>query len=53
MNPEWFEHRLLKTPHTDGNLHVFSAGCEEIDRMLAFRDWLRVHKDDRRLYERG
>ena len=49
--PEWFEHRLLKTPHTDGNLHVFSAGCEEIDRMLAFRDWLRVHKDDRRLYE--
>jgi GrpB-like predicted nucleotidyltransferase (UPF0157 family) len=49
--PEWFEHRLLKAPHIDGNLHVFSFGCEEINRMLAFRDWLRVHDDDRRLYE--
>lgn len=49
--PEWFEHRLLKAPHIDGNLHVFSLGCEEINRMLAFRDWLRVHDDDRRLYE--
>lgn len=49
--PGWFEHRLLKAPDIDGNLHVFSVGCEEIDRMLAFRDWLRVHDDDRRLYE--
>ncbi len=49
--PDWFEHRLLKAPDIDGNLHVFSVGCEEIDRMLAFRDWLRVHDDDRRLYE--
>lgn len=49
--PEWFQHRLLKTPSTDGNLHVFSQGCEEIDRMLAFRDWLRAHEGDRRLYE--
>ena len=49
--PDWFEHRLLKAPESDGNLHVFSLGCEEIDRMLAFHDWLRVHEDDRRLYE--
>ncbi len=49
--PDWFEHRLLKAPDVDGNLHVLSVGCEEIDRMLAFRDWLRVHDDDRRLYE--
>jgi GrpB-like predicted nucleotidyltransferase (UPF0157 family) len=49
--PDWFEHRLLKAPDLDGNLHVFSVGCEEIDRMLVFRDWLRVHDDDRRLYE--
>jgi GrpB-like predicted nucleotidyltransferase (UPF0157 family) len=49
--PAWFEHRLLKAPDRAGNLHVFSAGCEEIDRMLAFRDWLRGHDDDRRLYE--
>lgn len=50
--PDWFEHRLLKAPDLDGNLHVFSAGCSEIDRMLAFRDWLRAHDDDRLLYER-
>lgn len=49
--PDWFEHRLLKTPHTDGNLHVFSEGCEEIDRMLAFRDHLRADEGDRCLYE--
>ena len=34
------------------NVHVFSAGCEEVERMLAFRDWLRTHDDDRELYER-
>src|SRR5258707_1301210 len=26
--PDWFEHRLLKAPDIDGNLHVFSTGCE-------------------------
>ncbi|MQA92101.1 MAG: hypothetical protein GEU90_18060 [Gemmatimonas sp.] len=49
--PNWFQHRLLKTPQWDGNLHVFSLECEEIDRMLAFRDWLRANQGDRRLYE--
>jgi GrpB-like predicted nucleotidyltransferase (UPF0157 family) len=49
--PDWFEHRLLKAPDIDGNLHVFSVGCEEIDRLLAFRDWLRMHDKDRRRYE--
>ena len=34
------------------NIHVFSHGCEEIARMLAFRDWLRVNSDDMKLYER-
>jgi GrpB-like predicted nucleotidyltransferase (UPF0157 family) len=49
--PDWFEHRLLKAPDGAGNLHVFSVGCDEISRMLAFRDWLRAHDDDRQLYE--
>ena len=48
--PDWFEHRLFKGPDTNVNLHTFSEGCEEVDRMLAFRDWLRAHKDDRELY---
>ena len=50
--PDWFNHRLLKTPDAGVNLHVFTEGCEEIARMLAFRDWLRTHDDDRMLYER-
>lgn len=50
--PEWYQHRVLKGPETDINLHVFSPGCVEIERMLLFRDWLRSHPDDRQLYER-
>ncbi|MBX3060270.1 MAG: GrpB family protein [Anaerolineae bacterium] len=49
--PEWYEHRLLKPPDVQGNLHVFSAGCPEIERMVLFRDWLRNHPEDRLLYE--
>ncbi len=49
--PEWFEHRLLKGPVININLHVFSAGCEETARMVRFRDWLRSHAEDRERYE--
>jgi len=49
--PEWFEHRLFKGPDTNVNMHVFSAGCEEVDVMLRFRDHLRANDDDRRRYE--
>jgi GrpB-like predicted nucleotidyltransferase (UPF0157 family) len=51
--PDWFEHRLLKSVGIDGNIHVFSQGCEEIERMLAFRDWLRSNDNDRQLYQRA
>ena len=50
--PSWYQHRLFKGSDPDVNLHVFSEGCPEIDRMLVFRDWLRSNEDDRRLYER-
>lgn len=50
--PDWYEHRVFKGPDTDVNLHVFSPGCPEIDRMLLFRDWLRSNVSDRQLYER-
>jgi GrpB-like predicted nucleotidyltransferase (UPF0157 family) len=49
--PEWFEHRVLKSLGIGANLHVFSVGCEEIPRMLAFREWLRTHDEDRQRYE--
>jgi GrpB-like predicted nucleotidyltransferase (UPF0157 family) len=48
--PEWFEHRLFKGPDTNINLHAFSAGCEETDRMVLFRDWLRTNDPDRERY---
>jgi GrpB-like predicted nucleotidyltransferase (UPF0157 family) len=48
--PRWFEHRVLKGPDTDILLHVFTVGCAEIDQMLLFRDWLRTHPEDRKLY---
>lgn len=50
--PDWYQHRVFKGPDTDINLHVFSRGCPEIDRMLLFRDWLRAHAADRDLYAR-
>jgi GrpB-like predicted nucleotidyltransferase (UPF0157 family) len=49
--PDWYEHRMLKSSDPNANLHVFSEGCEEIDRMLLFRDWLRKYAGDRLLYE--
>ncbi len=50
--PDWFEHRLFKGSDVASNIHVFTVGTTEIHRMLAFRDWLRSHDDDRLLYER-
>lgn len=49
--PEWYEHRVLKHNNPTVNLHVFSQGCAETERMLLFRDWLRAHDEDRALYE--
>ena len=48
----WYDHRLFNGPDTEVNLHVFSSGCPEIDRMLMFRDWLRSNATDRDLYAR-
>lgn len=50
--PSWYEHRLFKTPKMDSNIHVFSKGCEEIERLLVFRNWLRTNESDRNLYLR-
>jgi GrpB-like predicted nucleotidyltransferase (UPF0157 family) len=49
---DWFQHRLFKGPDININLHTFSAGCTEVDRMLVFRDWLRTNAADRELYTR-
>ncbi|HBC94539.1 MAG TPA: hypothetical protein DCZ10_16970 [Pelotomaculum sp.] len=47
---EWFEHRMFKGPDIEINLHVFSAGTSEVERMLRFRDWLRSNETDRDKY---
>jgi GrpB-like predicted nucleotidyltransferase (UPF0157 family) len=50
--PDWFEHRMLRGFEPPVNLHVFPAGCSEVERMLLFRDWLRANDEDRELYAR-
>jgi GrpB-like predicted nucleotidyltransferase (UPF0157 family) len=50
--PDWHEHRLLKGNDPTVNLHVFSHGSDEVERMLVFRDRLRANEADRELYER-
>ncbi|HEY8489384.1 MAG TPA: GrpB family protein [Dehalococcoidia bacterium] len=50
--PDWFQHRLLKGPDTAVNLHVFSQGSPEVERMLRFRDRLRTNEADREAYAR-
>jgi GrpB-like predicted nucleotidyltransferase (UPF0157 family) len=47
--PDWFEHRMLRGGD-DVNLHVFSAGCPEVGRMVRFRDRLRSNPADRERY---
>jgi GrpB-like predicted nucleotidyltransferase (UPF0157 family) len=48
--PDWHQHRLFKGPEADINLHTFTIGCAEIDRMLRFRDHLRSDATDREHY---
>ena len=43
--PDWHEHRMLRTAAHDVHVHVFTFGSAEIDRHLAFRDCLRANDD--------
>ena len=49
--PDWNEHRMFRTFDRDVHIHVFSAGCSEIQRNLTFRERLRASAEDRRRYE--
>ena len=49
--PDWYQHRVLRNDSDDTNLHVFTKGCVEIARMIAFRDRLRTSSADRLRYE--
>ena len=50
--PDWEQHRVIKGDAPMVNLHVFTAGSGEIQRMLAFRDRCRTIPEERELYER-
>jgi len=32
--PDWYEHRMFRTPEKDVHIHIYSVGCEEIERVL-------------------
>ena len=49
--PDWFEHRMFRSLWPPVHLHVYSFGCPEADRVLAFRNRLRTDEADRRLYQ--
>ena len=49
--PDWHEHRMLRTPELDVHIHLFSRGCEEVARHLAFRNHLRHDAEGRLRYE--
>jgi GrpB-like predicted nucleotidyltransferase (UPF0157 family) len=49
--PEWEQHRVMKGDDPDVNLHVFTSGSREIERMIGFRDRCRSHPEEHRLYE--
>jgi GrpB-like predicted nucleotidyltransferase (UPF0157 family) len=48
--PDFHEHRMVRTHAHDVHVHIFTQGSGEIDRYLTFRDWLRHHDADRELY---
>lgn len=49
--PEFFEHRMLRTSDRDVHVHVFGPDADEVDRMLTFRDTVRADLWARRRYE--
>jgi GrpB-like predicted nucleotidyltransferase (UPF0157 family) len=49
--PDWYDHAVLKGPDININLHVYTAGCPEPRRSLAFRDRLRADPADLARYQ--
>jgi GrpB-like predicted nucleotidyltransferase (UPF0157 family) len=49
--PDWHQHRMFRTPELDVHVHIYSQGCVEVTRQLAFRDCLRANVEDRLVYE--
>ena len=50
--PDFYEHRMVRTPAKDVHVHIFSPDSPEIERYLTLRDRLRRDTADRELYAR-
>jgi GrpB-like predicted nucleotidyltransferase (UPF0157 family) len=49
--PDFHEHRMLRTPERDVHIHVFPEEAPEIERYLVFRNRLRTRPEERTRYE--
>ncbi len=49
--PDWHEHRMLRTPELDVHIHIFSPNSPEVERHLLLRNHLTEDVNDRELYE--
>lgn len=49
--PEFDEHRMVRTPDRGVHVHIFPPHAKEIDRYLIFRNQLRANEEDRSAYE--
>ncbi len=50
--PDFYEHRMLKTAAKDVHVHVYPPESPEVERYLLLRDRLRGNEEDRELYAR-
>jgi GrpB-like predicted nucleotidyltransferase (UPF0157 family) len=48
--PDFCEHRMLRTAQQDVHVHVFADGCPQVERFLLLRDRLRHEAAERKLY---
>jgi GrpB-like predicted nucleotidyltransferase (UPF0157 family) len=50
--PDFHEHRMMRTPEKDVHIHIFSQGSSEIERYLLLRDELRRDLESLEKYEK-
>jgi len=48
--PDFEEHRMLRTPEKDVHVHVLSPNSRAVERLLLLRNYLRHNQEDRELY---
>ncbi len=49
--PDFHEHRMMRTPDKDVHIHIYSPSSSEVERYLLFRNQLRKDPEARKRYE--